>query len=658
MSRTSLSLFGLTALTAILVAACSSVPADEKADSSEAFAQTSPGQEVLVLPPMGARSANDPEAKDGIHKFAESVTLSATPSNAGKWDSPSPGVRRWRFTVERAGSLSQNFGFTRFKMPQGGKLSLIDESGKRVASFTDRDNKPHGELWTPIAPGIRATIEVTVPSKMEPFLELSLTRVNSAFRSFQPTPGERSGSCNKDVVCAEGDDWRNEIRSVAVISLGGSTMCTGQLLNDAAGDGKPYFLTAMHCGVKATNAASLVVYWNYQTSTCGGAPDGQLNQFQTGSIFRAARSASDFTLVELDDAPDPAHDVFWSGWDARDSVPQSAVAIHHPATDEKRISFENQPLSVSTYIQDASPGDGTHLRVADWDVGTTEPGSSGSGLWNAEHRLVGQLHGGYAACGNDRADWYGWFNKSWDAGTSSADRLKDWLDATNTGATFVDGKGGCARPTVDFTTSPNPATLGQQVTATAVVSGGTGPYTMSWDMNGDGTADCTGENCAFTYGAEFDGSATLTVTDATNCSAVVRRQQTVTDPSLCPAGFDSSDVPKAIPDNSAAGVTSTLEIPAPGTAQKAKVSFHVEHTYVGDLKVSLISPSGREIVLHANAGGGADNITVTDKEVPELNGQPITGAWKLKAVDSAGQDTGKLVSWKLTFRTACAPTGG
>lgn len=528
MARSSLSIFGgvATALGAILIAACSSVPADEADGASNQIARAVPGQELLVLPAMMPRSGNDLEAKDAEHQFAEPTSVSVTPATGGVWDEPQAGVRRWRFSVERAGSLSQNLGFSHYKMPRGGTLRLLDASGNEIASFSDKDNKPHGELWTPIVPGIRATVEVTVPSASEKHLDLALTRINSAFRGFTPS-FDRSGSCNVDVVCANGDDWRNEIASVAVISLGGSTMCTGTILNNTAGDGRPFFLTAHHCGVRANNAASLVVYWNYQTSSCGGAPDGQLRTFNTGSIFRASRSQSDFTLVELDDAPNPEAHVFLSGWDARAETPTKGIGIHHPATDEKRISFENDPLSVTSYGGQPVPGDSTHLRITDWDVGTTEPGSSGSGLWNQDHRLVGQLHGGSAACGNNSSDWYGWLSASFSAGTTPATRAKDWLDATNTGAQFVDGKAACVPPTADFTSTPGEVRVGDQVTATATVSGGAGPYTYSWDMNGDGTADCTTETCAFDYGQAFDGSVVLTVKDSTGCAATVRHQQSV-----------------------------------------------------------------------------------------------------------------------------------
>ena len=180
----------------------------------------------------------------------------------------------------------------------------------------------------------------------------------------------------------EGDDWQYPISSVAVISTGGTTFCTGFMVNNVEYDGTPYFMTANHCNIDSGNAASLVTYWNYENSTCrppgspesGGPGDGTLDQFNTGSTFRAAGGDSDFTLVEMDNEPDPAWEVGYAGWDARDQATDEAIAIHHPSTDEKRISFENDPTSITDYLSASPDPSQTHIRVEDWDVGTTEPG--------------------------------------------------------------------------------------------------------------------------------------------------------------------------------------------------------------------------------------------------------------------------------------------
>src|SRR5262249_28136454 len=87
-----------------------------------------------------------------------------------------------------------------------------------------------------------------------------------------------------------------------------------------------------------------------------------------------------------------------------------------------------------------SGGSSTHWRVV-WTSGVTEPGSSGSGIWDpTTHKLVGTLSGGGSSCSAPTSpDCYGKFSVSWSSGKSSADRLMDWLEPQNTGVTRVPG---------------------------------------------------------------------------------------------------------------------------------------------------------------------------------------------------------------------------
>jgi lysyl endopeptidase len=204
-----------------------------------------------------------------------------------------------------------------------------------------------------------------------------------------------------------------------------------------------------------------VVYWNYQNSTCrtpgstasASAGNGLKNQFHTGSFFRAAFSASDFTLVELDDPAVPAFNHHWAGWDRSSGdtpCPQGncfhcdetalCASIHHPRAQEKRITFVEQAIE---------PSDGTFL-WAHWDPDpvfppnpsltippqVTEPGSSGSPLYNKNRRFIGQLYGGPSVCGatgDELSDYYGSFSTSWNVAAP-------YLDPGNTGELFIDSR--------------------------------------------------------------------------------------------------------------------------------------------------------------------------------------------------------------------------
>jgi len=396
-----------------------------------------------TAPPLdldAIRAEDEARATEGLpYRYAIPCVAAISPSRDGTWENLGPDTRVWRLEVAAPGAVSLNFRFARYQMPTGGELRVYAADGcQALRAFTAADNEEHGELWTPAVLTDDVIIEVVVPQSLQGQFRLELAAVNVGYRGFGELLGERSGACNVDVVCPEGDGWRPQIRSVAVISIDGALCCTGALVNNTAQDRRPYFLTAYHCGLRAENAASLVVYWNFQSPTCGQHGGGTLDQSQSGSYFRAGWANSDFTLVELDDDPDPVSQVVFAGWDRSGTAPTSAVCIHHPNCDEKSISFEYDACQITSYYGYFPPGNGTHIRVPDWDVGTTEPGSSGSPLFNQDGRIVGQLHGGDAACDNDFSDWFGRFFVSWTGGGASDTRLSDWLDPGQTGLESLD----------------------------------------------------------------------------------------------------------------------------------------------------------------------------------------------------------------------------
>ena len=377
------------------------------------------------------------------YRYAIPHGISLTPATDGTWERIDADSLMWRIRIASQDATSINLAFGEFMLPERAQLVLYTADGlSDIRPFTAADNNPDNELWTPPLPGEDIVVELQIDERDRDFIErnLALTSINVGYRGFYDTANtpSRSGSCNYDVECSEADDWRNEIPCVAAISTGGSLFCTGFMVNNLANDGTPFFMTADHCGINSGNAASLVAFWNYQDAPdasldCPGnsSETGSLDQFTTGSTLRASGSASDFTLVEFYTAPDDAYGVGYCGWDANDVITEYSVAIHHPNVDNKRWSIDYDNSEIYGYN---TPGT-THLRIVDWDLGTTEPGSSGSPLFNQDHRIVGQLHGGYAACGNDLEDWYGRFAVSYPAG------LSEWLDPNGSGSLVCDTLG-------------------------------------------------------------------------------------------------------------------------------------------------------------------------------------------------------------------------
>lgn len=385
--------------------------------------------------------------------FAKAVELSISPATHGNWEWTTNFGWVWRLRIRSAGAYSLNLGFASYQMPAGGKLLLYDPAQEDVLGpFTPSDNEAHDQLWTPILRGEELVLEVQIPAAARPLLQLHLTTVGHDFVGFHQVV---VGNCHLDVICGSENGWdiidpyRDAIQSVAVYGLGGETFCTGFLINNTQNDCRPYFITANHCGITPSNAASVVVYWNYQNSFCrepgsaasGNPGNGQLNLTNTGAIYRAGYSATDFTLVELDDPVLPAANAYFAGWSRSATPPQdTAVLVHHPDGLEKRISF---------FFGDTYPGEwgsgnsqvpaGNHIIVPDWNIGSSESGSSGAPLFNKAGQITGQLHGGGAQCGNNQYDSFGAFRASWFGGNTASTSLRYWLDPYDNNPTTLDG---------------------------------------------------------------------------------------------------------------------------------------------------------------------------------------------------------------------------
>jgi extracellular elastinolytic metalloproteinase len=109
-----------------------------------------------------------------------------------------------------------------------------------------------------------------------------------------------------------------------------------------------------------------------------------------------------------------------------------------------------------------------------------------------------------------------------------------------------------------------------------------------------------------------------------------------------------------IPDDQPAGVSHVLAVPQAGRIKRLTVSVDIEHTWVGDLRVSLATPSGKTVVLHDRKGGSQKNLVVAYRSedvlaLADLLGDQAQGNWTLRLADMAGQDVGRLRRWSLEF---------
>ena len=119
------------------------------------------------------------------------------------------------------------------------------------------------------------------------------------------------------------------------------------------------------------------------------------------------------------------------------------------------------------------------------------------------------------------------------------------------------------------------------------------------------------------------------------------------------SAFDVEDAPGIIiPDNIPGGISRSLNVANSGHLDDIQAELDITHTYIGDLRVELVSPSDTHVLLHNHTGGSANNIikTYTGENTPHLQvlrGETINGLWRLNVSDRAGADQGKLNRWAL-----------
>ena len=124
---------------------------------------------------------------------------------------------------------------------------------------------------------------------------------------------------------------------------------------------------------------------------------------------------------------------------------------------------------------------------------------------------------------------------------------------------------------------------------------------------------------------------------------------------------------------------SSINLTSANLVSDVNVTVDISHTWVNDMTVSLISPTGTEIQLVSRPCTNAsllDIIATFDDSGSTLacatnpaisgtikplqllsgfNGQPINGIWKLKVLDPYNEDGGAINSWSLNICAMASP---
>ncbi|MGN6187763.1 MAG: M36 family metallopeptidase [Conexibacter sp.] len=224
-----------------------------------------------------------------------------------------------------------------------------------------------------------------------------------------------------------------------------------------------------------------------------------------------------------------------------------------------------------------------------------------------------------------------------------------------------------------LTTSTPGATVGvMSATWGTIAAGGSAQSTTPFQLTLPGELAC-GEQVALTLHVTSD-------------------QGGVDLPLQVPLGSDSGDAAFAtapnleltIPEDPSTHVSSSLTIPSGGRVHDLRVTLSATHTWVGDLRARLVSPSGTVIDLFQRPGSGGygsglewqgDAVTLSDsagasiQDLPDgpgtltgtwrpdeplarFDGEPLAGTWTLRMSDgyddNAPASERTLHSWSIT----------
>jgi len=403
----------------------------------------------VELPEAAVQKAlAEPAIKGRPYRFAVPVDLELAPRQ-GLWLERG-GTASWRVRIQSRGARSLSLHLAQPDLPAGATLWTYDPHGQLVHGPYDAGRLGASGLWTPPVSGDELVVEVRAPAGRGGTLKLGTARAFHGFRGWHREA--TADNCNVDITCPQSLPWTVDAGSVARVHIGGTILCTGQLLNNVRQDQRRLFLTADHCGVdheQGGPADSVLFYFDY-TGACGNNVGDPLPPptFQ-GSAVLARDIQTDFVLLQITDPAPLPEGAYFAGWDATGGESTAVgVSIHHPSGDEKKIAFHDMaPTRSPVNI-------GTECIIPAWQViwseGTTEPGSSGAGLWNNSHRVIGILSGGFASCRTPiQPDYFARLDGAWTAQSAATGQLKAHLDPDNTCVATVPG--------LDPDTDPPPA---------------------------------------------------------------------------------------------------------------------------------------------------------------------------------------------------------
>lgn len=346
--------------------------------------------------------------------------------------------------IHSQGAYSLSVVFGTYHLPPGAELYIYNPSFSHVkGAMTHRNNKITRQLPVEPVRGEKIIVEYFEPDDHPFDGALEVSRVGHDFLDVFKYLQEKntgvgtSGDCNVNINCPEGQNWQDVKHAVAKIITNG-WLCSGSLINTSNFDGKPYLLTANHCIKTESEAQNSVFYFDFESPECDSSYVEDYGSLAVANLLSTAPEEKlDFTLVGLSDTIPIDYQPYYAGWNIDTNSISQTTTIHHPSGDVKKISKDFDPPLHGNFGDTYDPN--SHWLIEQWDVGTTEGGSSGAPLFDQNQRIIGDLTGGEASCDYNFNDYFAKLSRSWDDFSDTSSQLKVWLDPNQTSFTFVQG---------------------------------------------------------------------------------------------------------------------------------------------------------------------------------------------------------------------------
>ena len=322
------------------------------------------------------------------------------------------GQHLWTAAIRSPGAFGLRLHFTDFDAADGAVLVYAKDGDQLFVRGPYKKKGPSrdGDFWTASLPG--DTVFVEFAGTKKPCFDITeLVHFDRTFSQPQPEEEIVNGlSCELDVMCYTDPPISSCARQASVqinFQKGGSFyVCSGTILADLDNETVvPYFLTAYHCLHTQTdvNTLEVVFFWQRTGGCTGTLPNYYTQPRITGGTLLETNDTddgNDMTFIRLPGAL-PAGGCC-AGWTT--SGPDEGYGIHHPHGEYKRITF----LSDVGFCPGCTfCGDPYDYDYYDMDDGIIEKGSSGSGVFNYNGQLAGQLLGDcclYASCDGESLD--------------------------------------------------------------------------------------------------------------------------------------------------------------------------------------------------------------------------------------------------------------